>query len=68
MCIRDRCNDWRIPSAAFHATLRLAMQRLDECFENGILIFMLHSDRRSGAFAVSLAHAVACAAGRRAGS
>lgn len=50
-------------SAAFHATLRLAMQRLDECFENGILIFMLHSDRRSGAFAVSLAHAVACAAG-----
>ena len=52
-------------SAAFHATLRLTMQRLDECFENGILIFMLHSDRRvgGGAFAVSLAHMAACTAG-----
>ena len=32
-------------SGIFHATLQFQYQRLDEIFENGILIFMLHSKR-----------------------
>jgi dihydroceramidase len=55
-------------SAAFHASLWLSMQRLDEIFENGILIAMLYSDRGSGkegglsAVAATVLHFIVCAA------
>ena len=48
-------------SALFHATLQLFMQRLDEIFENGILIAMLHSDRGQHAMLATMLHFFLCA-------
>ena len=48
-------------SALFHATLQLLMQRLDEIFENGILIAMLHSDRGQHAILATMLHFFLCA-------
>lgn len=49
-------------SGMFHATLWYWMQRLDEIFENAILITMIHSDKKDSV-SISCLHFIGCSLG-----
>ncbi|CAK4074234.1 unnamed protein product [Aphanomyces euteiches] len=60
MCAAICCILTGIFSGLFHATLYLEHQRLDEVFENGILIFLCYDDKNG---AMALAHFAIATAG-----